>query len=166
MDAARWERIQTLFHDTAERPPAERSAFLEAAAGGDRELVEEVAALIQEDARGGSVLDRDASAVAGQMLGGEEIASAQRFDQRFGPYRLVRPLGEGGMGVVYLAKRDDLASHAAIKILRHAWMSAARRERFASEQRMLAQLNHPSIARIYDADTLDDGTPWFAMEYV
>ena len=57
-------------------------------------------------------------------------------------------------------------SLVAIKILRDAWLSPARRERFASEQRTLAQLNHPSIARIYDADTLDDGTPWFVMEYV
>src|SRR6185436_15232453 len=62
--------------------------------------------------------------------------------------------------------RDDLQSVAAIKILRDAWLSPARRERFKSEQRMLAQLNHPSIARLYDADTLSDGTPWFVMEYV
>ena len=65
------------------------------------------------------------------------------------------------MGVVYLAERDDLGSLAAIKILRDAWLSPARRERFAAEQRTLAQLNHPSIARLYDADTLADGTPWF-----
>ena len=56
---------------------------------------------------------------------------------------------------------------AAIKILRgDAWVSPARRERFASEQRILAQLNHPSIARLYDADTLPGGIPWLAMEYV
>ena len=54
----------------------------------------------------------------------------------------------------------------AVKILRDAWLSPARRERFAAEQRMLAQLNHPSIARLYDANTLEDGTPWFVMEYV
>jgi serine/threonine-protein kinase len=75
-------------------------------------------------------------------------------------------LGEGGMGVVYLAERADLGSRAAIKILRDAWLSPSRRERFAAEQRTLAQLNHPSIARLYDADTLPDGTPWFVMEYV
>src|SRR5688572_3584109 len=75
-------------------------------------------------------------------------------------------LGEGGMGVVYLAERGDLGSKAAIKIRRDAWLSPARRERFAVEQRTLAQLNHPSIARLYDADTLPDGTPWFVMEYV
>jgi len=70
------------------------------------------------------------------------------------------------MGVVYLAEREDLGSVAAIKILRDSWLSPDRRERFASEQRTLAQLNHPSIARLYDASTLPDGTPWFVMEYV
>jgi serine/threonine-protein kinase len=75
-------------------------------------------------------------------------------------------LGEGGMGVVYLAEREDLGSVAAIKILRDAWLSPARRERFAAEQRTLARLTHPSIAQLYDADTLADGTPWFVMEYV
>ena len=84
----------------------------------------------------------------------------------FGPYRLEAVLGEGGMGVVYLAERSDLGSRAAIKILRDAWLSPARRERFTSEQRTLAQLHHPAIAQLYDADVLPDGTPWFAMEYV
>lgn len=70
------------------------------------------------------------------------------------------------MGVVHLAERDDLGSRVAIKLLRDSSLSPARRERFAAEQRMLAQLNHPSIARLYDADALEDGTPWFAMEYV
>ncbi len=58
------------------------------------------------------------------------------------------------------------AAQVAIKVLRDAWLSPARRERFAGEQRILAQLNHPSIARLYDANTLEDGTPWFVMEYV
>ena len=70
------------------------------------------------------------------------------------------------MGVVYRAERTDLGTVAAIKVLRDAWLSPERRERFASEQRLLAHLNHPSIARLYDADTLADGTPWFVMEYV
>jgi len=70
------------------------------------------------------------------------------------------------MGVVYLAERGDLHSRAAVKVLRDAWLSPERRERFAAEQRMLAQLNHPGIARLYDAGTLADGTPWIAMEHV
>ena len=67
---------------------------------------------------------------------------------------------------MFLAERTDLGSHAAIKILRDAWLSPARRQRFAAEQRTLASLNHPSIARLYDAGALSDGTPWIVMEYV
>ena len=70
------------------------------------------------------------------------------------------------MGSVFLAERDDLGKSAAIKVLRDAALSPARRERFRLEQRILAQLNDPAIARIYDADTLHDGTPYFVMEYV
>jgi Serine/threonine protein kinase len=84
----------------------------------------------------------------------------------FGPWRIASVLGEGGMGVVYLAERADLGNKAAIKILRDAWLSPLRRERFAAEQRTLAQLSHPSIASLYDAGTLPEGTPWFVMEYV
>jgi eukaryotic-like serine/threonine-protein kinase len=122
-----------------------------------------VAAMLEGD-RGTSLLDRDVSHAAAQVLGGTSFPTLP--PEQFGPYRILRVLGEGGMGVVYLGARDDLGSVAAIKILRDAWLSPARRERFASEQRTLAQLNHPSIAHLYDANTLADGTPWFAMEYV
>jgi serine/threonine-protein kinase len=163
MDPERWERIQVLFHGAADLPAGEQRAFVMARAGGDATLVEEVLALLTEDARDDSLLDRDRAVVAEQLLGG---AAPPFPDTRFGPYRILRLLGEGGMGVVYLGEREDLRSVAAIKILRDAWLSPARRDRFESEQRTLAQLNHPAIARLYDADALPDGTPWIAMEYV
>jgi tetratricopeptide (TPR) repeat protein/predicted Ser/Thr protein kinase len=163
IDTARWDRIQAVFHAAADLPAAAQAAFLRERCGGDRELLESVTAMLEEDARSGSLLDHDVARVAEQVLGGTH---SNLPPDRFGPYRLREVLGEGGMGVVYLAGRDDLGSVAAIKILRDAWLSPERRERFASEQRTLAQLNHPSIARLYDADTLGDGTPWFAMEYV
>jgi len=162
MDSTRWERIQGLFHEALDRPASERLTFLESASGGDQQLIRDVQALIEEDTHGASLLDRDVSQVATEMLRPPAAVLAQEF----GPYRLREVLGEGGMGVVYLAERQDLGSLAAIKVLRDAWMSPARRERFATEQRTLAQMTHPSIARLYDADTLADGTPWFAMEYV
>jgi eukaryotic-like serine/threonine-protein kinase len=164
MNSTRWQRIQTLFHDTADLPPQEQRVFLKTACGDDEELIADVLAMLEEDARGASLLDKDMADVANQVLG--EGVPASIAAQDFGPYRITEVLGEGGMGVVYLARRDDLGSLAAIKVLRDAWLSPARRERFLSEQRMLAQLNHPSIARLYDADTLADGTPWFVMEYV
>jgi serine/threonine-protein kinase len=162
MDSARWRRIQILFHDAADVPPAEQRAFLREACGGDEELILDVLAMLHHDASGHSLLDRDIADIAQETL----AVPASLILKQFGPYRILKLLGEGGMGVVYLAERRDLATQVAIKVLRDAWLSPARRERFASEQRTLAQLNHPLIARLYDADTLDDGTPWFVMEYV
>ena len=164
MDSTRWERIQSLFHNVADLPQPDQRAFLKTACGDDHQLITDVLALVEEDARGTSLLDRDLAQVANEVL--DEALPASLPFKEFGPYRIKHALGEGGMGVVYLAERIDLGSLVAIKILRDAWLSPARRERFASEQRTLAQLNHPSIARLYDADTLDDGTPWFVMEYV
>lgn len=164
MDSARWERIQSLFHDAADLPPSKQRTFLEAACGADKELVAEVLAMLDQDASGHSLLDRSLADIAQETLA--KSVPPSLILKEFGPYRILKLLGEGGMGVVYLAERTDLGTHVAIKILRDAWLSPARRERFASEQRTLAQLNHPSIARLYDADTLDDGTPWFVMEYV
>jgi eukaryotic-like serine/threonine-protein kinase len=163
MDRGRWDKVQSLFHDAVALPESERLPYLRSVCNGDEELVSEVMALLEEDARGASLLDRDVSEVAQQIL--NDSGDSLPFKE-FGPYRIQKRLGEGGMGVVYLAERKDLGSLVAIKILRDAWLSPARRERFASEQRTLAQLNHPSIARLYDANTSPDGTPFFVMEYV
>jgi serine/threonine-protein kinase len=164
MDAVRWDRIQAIFHEAVERPPADRQAFLDAACAGDEALLTEVRELLDSDVDGLSVLDLGVAHVADRVL--DEPSSTSVPSARVGRYVVTSRLGEGGMGVVYLAEREDLGSRVAIKVLRDAWVSPARRDRFASEERTLARLNHPAIARIYDADTLPDGTPWFAMEYV
>lgn len=163
MNTARWKRIQELFHETLALPPGARMGFLESACGEDAELFADVSRLVAADAEENSLLDRGIAEVASDVLA---ATVPQISTERFGAYRVTGTLGEGGMGIVYLATRDDIGSVAAIKILRDAWISPARRERFASEQRTLAQLNHPSIARLYDADALPDGTPFFVMEYV
>jgi eukaryotic-like serine/threonine-protein kinase len=163
MDPERWERIQSVFHDLADLAESDRPALLKTACGGDEALMADVAALLQEDASSASVLDRDLSGIAHQVLDAP-IASLPFED--FGPYRVKGILGEGGMGVVYLAEREDIGSLVAIKVLRDAWLSPARLARFESEQKTLASLNHPSIARLYDAGSLANGTPWFVMEFV
>jgi eukaryotic-like serine/threonine-protein kinase len=164
MDSTRWQRVQTLFHEAADMPASEQRVFLETQCGGDAGLISEVLILLEEDARGGSLLDGDVAEVASQIF--NDSPSGSTPFKEFGPYRIKQALGEGGMGVVYLAEREDLGNQVAIKILRDAWVSPARRERFNAEQRTLAQLNHPSIARLYDADTSPDGTPFFVMEFV
>lgn len=162
MDSARWQQIQNVFHDAAGLPQREQHAFLKGACGSDQDLKSQVQAMLDQDAGADSLLDRNLADLAHKTLD----ASLPLASKEFGPYRILRLLGEGGMGVVYLAERKDLGTLVAIKVLRDAWLSPSRRERFASEQRTLAQLSHPSIARLYDAATLDDGTPYFVMEYV
>jgi len=162
MDTRTWILAQQLFHAAVDLSADERAAFLAAAAEDDPDLARELAAMLDEDRRRQNLVDagleRAAQGVLGQGAWWEEGV--------FGPYRLTSVLGEGGMGVVYKAERADLGSTAAIKILRDAWLSPTRRQRFVAEQRTLARLRHPSIATLYDANTLSDGTPWFAMEYV
>ena len=162
MDRIRWTRIRALFESAAELPREGWRSCLEGACSDDPSLVEEVLAMLEEDSRGGFILDGDVSQLAARML----RAPLRAPFQEFGPYRIKRLLGEGGMGVVFLAERTDLGNEVAVKVLRDAQLSPARLRRFAVEQRTLAQLIHPSIARLYDANTLGDGTPWFVMEYV
>jgi serine/threonine-protein kinase len=164
MEPERWEKIQELFHEAADLPENERRAFLDANCFSDPTLLNEVIALLEADKSPASVLGKQVSEIAGELLTGSQDKSLPHHE--FGAYRVTDILGEGGMGVVYLAERADLGSRAAVKILRDAWLSPARRERFAAEQRTLAQLEHPSIARLYDSGTLSEGTPWFVMEYV
>src|ERR1700719_3503061 len=163
MDSTRWDRIQSVFHGAADLPKLQQRAFLESACADDESLIADVQALLDEDAKDSSLLNRNMADIADEIL--DDAASHSFRVKEFGPYRILRMLGEGGMGIVFLAERSDIHSQVAIKILRDAWVSPARRERFSSEQQTLAQLNHPSIARLYDADTLPDGTPLFVMEY-
>ena len=161
MDVARWRRIQDLFHHAVTLPEAAQRSFLRDTCPEDPELASEVLAMLEQDTDGDSLLDRGVADLAHKTL-----AASPPLSKEFGGYRIIELLGEGGMGVVYLAERKALRDRVAIKVLRDAWLSPSRRERFASEQRTLAQLNHPSIARLYDAATMDDGTPFFVMEYV
>jgi eukaryotic-like serine/threonine-protein kinase len=163
MDSTRWERIQSIFHDALALPESERQAFLQSVCGGDEAMMAEVHAMLEEDSRGASLLDRGLPDVAYRMVGASLDSVSFR---EFGPYRLKRILGEGGMGVVWLADREDTGNLVAVKFLPHAGLSPARRERFAREIKTLAKLKHPFIARLYDAGALADGTPWFVMEYV
>jgi serine/threonine protein kinase/tetratricopeptide (TPR) repeat protein len=156
MDPQRWQRVQELFHRAADLPEPDRASLL---ATVDEETRSAVLGMLDQDAKRASVIDRDLTGIAADLFAGAPLGD-------FGQYRIQKILGEGGMGVVYLAERADLGNLVAIKILRDAWLSPSRRKRFETEQRTLAHLIHPSIARLYDAATLPNGTPWFAMEYV
>jgi serine/threonine-protein kinase len=161
MDGVRWERLQTLFFEASALPETERTEFLRA--GADGELLSELEAMLEAENRAASVLDRGLADIADKVIPqGHDAIQVEEV----GSYQLLRFLGEGGMGVVYLAQRRDAGNQVAMKFLLHAGLSPARRERFAREIKLLGKLKHSSIARLYDAGTMDDGTPWFVMEYV
>lgn len=165
MDRARWQKVQELFEAALAVAPEERDRLLRES-GSDTEVIETVAQMLRADASGSSVLDRDVPEVAYELLVQPQDGAPRPPMEEFGSYRLVRLLGEGGMGVVWLAERTDTDSQVAVKFLPNASLSPARLDRFTHEVRLLARLKHPSIARFYDAGTLADGTPWFVMEYV
>lgn len=164
MNAERWARVRDLFTAALDEPPgARRSAFLDRACGGDRELRAEAEAMLAADARSGSVLEATPGGLAAAvLLDPGEVPRARRI----GPYRVLRELGRGGMGTVYLAEREDVAKRVALKIVRGGLADPVSLSRFLRERRVLARLAHPNIASLVDAGVADDGTPWFAMEYV
>lgn len=163
MDRARWESVQAVFHAAVDLPTEQRLVFVQDKCGHDSALAAEVLSLLAEDAWP-SPIDGSVAQAAQELLDNSGPGSLPL--PAFGPHQLIRVIGEGGTGIVYLATRPDLGNLVAIKILRDAWLSPSRRERFAAEQRTLAQLTHPFIARLYDADATRDGTPYFVMEYV
>jgi tetratricopeptide (TPR) repeat protein len=165
MTDARWERLRTLFDQAIERAPDERAAFLASEVGDDPSLINEVAALLEADARSAERLGhavREAAASAAQAH------AAPIEGQRIGPWRLVRELGRGGMGAVFLAERVDGAftQQVALKLIRRGMDSELVLRRFEAERQILARLEHPSIARLVDGGLTVDGQSWYAMELV
>jgi serine/threonine-protein kinase len=157
----RFQRLERLFAATVDRTSAERQAMLAAAAAEDPDLAAEVERFLAADLHAGRFLESAVEAGAAAVVGGEA-------GRRLGPYRLVRELGRGGMGVVYLAERDDREFHqrVAIKLLHRGLETAEVLARFQTERQILARLNHPSIARLFDGGTTEDGRPYFVMELI
>jgi len=157
--------VQAAFAAAADLPAGEREAFLARECGDDPALVEEVRALLREDDRALSLLDRGAPELAQELV---DAAEAGRTGQRIGPWRLQERIGHGGMGSVYLAERADgeLQQRVALKIIRRGMDSDEILGRFRAERQILARLDHPNIARFLDGGLTDDGVPWFTMEHV
>jgi serine/threonine-protein kinase len=166
----RWEQIDRLFAEALERPPDERTAFLRARCGNDVALYHEVVTLLESDAEAEAVLGESVTAFAAPLLPALEAELADGFapGERVGPYRLQREIGRGGMGAVYLAERVDgqFDRRVALKVIKRGMDTDEILRRFRFERQILARLEHPHIARLYDAGVTDDGRPYLAMEYV
>ena len=159
----RWRRIEALFAEGADLPEEQRAAWLDLACS-DPGIRAEVGRLLDADHAAGDDAIRDV--VSGAM---EQAAEGGALPGTMvGPWRLIREIGRGGMGTVYLAERADgqYRGQAAVKFVRGVLADPARRERFLAERQFLADLDHPSVARLLDAGNASDGTPYFVMEYV
>ncbi len=159
--------VTELFHKLADLSPEARATYLaeHPVDAGMRREVEELLAHDAPRARGletTNALTQSIAASAAQALRQMDATGA-----RCGAFRLMSVIGRGGMGVVYLAERVDgeVSQRAAVKLLHPGW-SELHRERFLQEREILAGLTHPNIAHLLDAGRLDDGQPYFAMEYV
>jgi eukaryotic-like serine/threonine-protein kinase len=161
----RWNLINDIFHRALQRPSAERSAYLVQACGDDSELRSEIESLLANDASVGTALHSLISSDLRQMV---QSSSADEIGQRLGPYRLVREIDSGGMGVVYLAVRSDdqYFQIVAVKTIRKGLESPELVQRFRAERQILATLTHPHIGTILDGGDSEDGRPFIAMEYV
>ena len=157
MTVDRWSSVQELFHQALQHLPSDRSAFLTEACKGDSDLRGEVLSLLAAHEGAGPVgrLD-DAAPVLAPSL------------EWIGPYRLVRRIGEGGMGIVFLAERsgEGFSQVVALKLIRAGYADPRLQERLAEERRLLARLEHPGIARLIDGGSTPGGQPYYAMEFV
>ena len=154
MNSDQWHRLDTALAAALELPPASRDAALVSALDGDPALLQEARHLLEVESEADRFFLRAAPVVAPNLL--------------VGPWRLVRELGRGGMGVVWLAERavGDTGMRAAIKFLDTPFAAPEMRRRFAEEKRLLARLNHPHIARILDAGLDAHPLPNFVLEFV
>jgi serine/threonine protein kinase len=158
-----WQQVQQIFLEAVDLPIEDRAQFLERCCANNPELLGDVESLLVADSDCGesiemAVQDEAVSLFDTHMLIGE----------RLGIYRIVREIGRGGMGSVYLALRDDQEYHkeVALKIVKRGMDTAEVLERFRYERQILANLEHPYIARLFDGGSTADGVPFFVMEYI
>ncbi|HEY7475107.1 MAG TPA: serine/threonine-protein kinase [Vicinamibacterales bacterium] len=165
LDTEGWRRVNDLFHRALEKAPERRAAFLDESCGGDEALRQEVASLLDAHGRAADFIEAPAQTLTA-MEDSHTAADAALVGRQIGQYRIERVLGEGGMGVVYLAEDVRLGRTVALKALAPRYTGdAARRERLRREARAAASLTHPGIATVYALEELD-GQIFIAGEYV
>jgi len=164
MNPDRWAIVRHIFHEVCDLPASARDAALRRLCQDDGLLREQVVSLLEADARSADFLGPPALVVAPDALAELGVTS---LTGRVGPYRIVREIGQGGMGTVYLAERDDdeYRQQVAIKIATQAQSPSALKW-LRHERQVLANLQHPNIAKLLDGGTTAQGVPYLVMEYV
>ena len=164
MSDERWQRVEHLYHEAMARPTAARVPFLRDVCAGDDALRDEVQSLIDLESASTKFLERPALEAAARSL--SDTHPGLRPPEIPG-YRIIRELGEGGMGVVYLAEQEfPLRRLVALKLIRPGMDSRQILARFDTERQALARMDHPNIAAVFGAGSTSDGRPYFVMEFV
>jgi non-specific serine/threonine protein kinase/serine/threonine-protein kinase len=170
MTPERWQQVKDALQDALALPPAGRAAFLARTGRVDADLAREVDSLLaaHDDAGAFIVAPALASIDTAALLDRLESGPLKWSGRRMGPYVLVREIGHGGMGAVYLGNRvdDEYQKQVAIKVVRSSFDPAYIAQRFRHERQILADLDHPNVARLIDGGSTEDGSPYFVMEYV
>ncbi|HEY0380430.1 MAG TPA: protein kinase [Pyrinomonadaceae bacterium] len=176
MTPERWKQIEEVFQTALDLPPVERRRYIVEACTGDDTLREQVEALVAQHDQAGDFIEEPAFAVTGLRSSIERDAPTLISDsmedpaigRRVGPYKIVREIGRGGMGAVYMAEREDgeFRRRVAIKLIKRGMDTDFILRRFRNERQILASLDHPYIARLLDGGTTEDGLPYFVMEYI
>jgi WD40 repeat protein/serine/threonine protein kinase len=193
MDPQRWARIESLYHSALEKEPSERARYVADACGDDSDLRREVETLLgyvdeelkspTTDAFLADLSQKDPElhdqvrrllrareetvTIPGQANGVSQQSHSPGVNDLIGPYRLLSVLGEGGMGIVYLAEQKrPIQRRVALKLIKAGIASPDALARFERERQTLAMMEHPNIAHVYDAGATEAGQPYFVMEYV
>lgn len=174
MDSDRWQEIEHIYHGARDIGQEERAAFLEGACAGNRALRDEVESLLAQEADAKRFMEAPAVEFAARAIAKDRArssgnAAGKMVGKTFSQYRILERVGEGGMGIVYTAEDTRLGRLVALKLLKPAPAGADSWRRFGLESRVLARLQHPSIAQIYEAGAADVGfglQPYFAMELI
>jgi len=166
LNPEQWQVIRRIFHQAIDLPSSERDAFILQAADGDESLRIEVQSLLASHDRAGRFIESGGGQVA--TVGLNRVHPDDMIGRRVGAYRIVREIGRGGMGAVYQGVRDDteFSKKVAIKLIRTGMSTDSVVRRFLSERQILANLDHPNIARLLDGGTSEEGLPYFVMEYI
>lgn len=164
MEPTRLRQVEQLYHAALEISPSERDTFLEKACSGDERLLQDVQSLIHHDEQAQSFLESPPVEVIANASSTAGLEPGLLFEHNF---RLVRKLGEGGMGQVWLTEQTSpVRRQVALKLIKSGMYDAAVIQRFQVERQSLAIMDHPTIAKVFDAGTTDQGQPYFVMEYV
>ncbi|MFQ5571469.1 MAG: serine/threonine protein kinase, partial [Rhodothermales bacterium] len=161
MTPERWHQIEEVYQQALDLPAHERRAYLERACGHDTALRQEIDSLLAAHDEAPSYLETPLIALP-------QDAPVTPPETHVGPYKLLRPLGRGGMGQVYLAARADesFRQYVALKVILRGLDTENILRRFRAEQQILATLHHANIAHLIDGGATDDGQSYLVMEYV